>query len=363
MFAQRAGLKTIVLEKRPALATLTTPVATGAFRLQFDNAEEVELVRESIAFFDELDERTGLGLRHQGYLFAALTDEGARRQRDLVAAQQTWGLKDVELLDGDEARRRFPYLSPEVRNARYRGGDGWLEPRRLALEIARSSGAEFRCGIDVTGFETRGDRVIGVETVAGSVHAGTVVIAAGPLSGPAARLAGLDLPLTTVRRQKLIVPDLPFIPAQAPMTIEFETGVHWRPAGTGVHALWTGPLEPSPPADDVPVSADFAFRLLDPNSDHALARLVPAWTEAWGSSRLQWWLQAGQYTYTPDRRPLLGPTAIPGLAVNTGYSGHGIMGSIGGSRRAVDAITGKLPPERNPLRPDREMTVRPFDVL
>lgn len=270
---------------------------------------------------------------------------------------------DVELLDGAEARSRFPYLSPEVRNARYRAGDGWLEPRRLALEIARASGAEFRCGVGVSGFETRGDRLVGVQTAGGTIHAGNVVIAAGPLSGPLGKLAGLDLPLSTVRRQKLIVPDLSFIPSDAPMTIEFETGAHWRPAGTGVHALWTGPASATRPVEDVPVSADFAFGLLDPSSEHALARLVPAWKEAWGSTRLQWWLQAGQYTYTPDRRPLLGPTQIQGLAVNTGYSGHGIMGSIGGSRRAVDAITGKLTHGNNPFRPDREMAARTFDVL
>ena len=280
-----------------------------------------------------------------------------------MEAQTSWGRDEVELLDSEEARRRFPYLAPEVRNARYRAGDGWLEPRRLALEIARSSGAQFNCGVAVTGFETDGGRVIGVRTTAGEFHAQNVVIAAGPLSGPLARLAGLDLPLSTVRRQKLIVPDVTFIPPDAPMTIEFETGAHWRPAGTGVHALYTAPAPATAPMEDVPVSADFAFGLLDPRSDHALARLVPAWKEAWVSPSLHWWLQAGQYTYTPDRRPLLGPTPIEGLAVNTGYSGHGIMGSVGGSRRAVDAITGKLQREKNPFRPDREMAARTFDVL
>jgi len=70
-----------------------------------------------------LQERAELGLRHQGYLFAALTEEGARQQRKLVEAQRTWGLTDVELLDSEEARRRFPYLAPQVRNARYRAGD------------------------------------------------------------------------------------------------------------------------------------------------------------------------------------------------------------------------------------------------
>ena len=159
------------------------------------------------------------------------------------------------------------------------------------------------------------------------------------------------------------MPDVPQVPEDAPMTIDFETGAHWRPAGTGAHALWTAPAAAEPPLDDVPTSASFAFGLLDPTSDHALARIVPFWKEVWASSRLQWWLQAGQYTYTPDRRPLLGPTRIPGLSVNTGYSGHGIMGSIGGGRRAVDAITGKLKPADNPFRPDRPMESRAFDIL
>ena len=162
-----------MLEKRPALATLTTPVATGAFRLQFDNAEEVELVRESVAFFDELQGRVDLGLRHQGYLFAACTEEGAAAQAELVRAQAGWGLTDVELIDGDAARRRFPYLSANVINARFRQGDGWLQPRALALELAAASGARFRTGKEVTGFLRRGDRVHGVMTDAGPLEAAT----------------------------------------------------------------------------------------------------------------------------------------------------------------------------------------------
>jgi sarcosine oxidase subunit beta len=272
-------------------------------------------------------------------------------------------LTDVELLSGDEARRRFPYLAPDVVNARFRQGDGWLEPRRLALELARESHVAFRTGVAVTGFRRRVDRVVGVETTSGPVEADVVMIAAGPLSGSVAKLAGLELPLATVRRQKLIIPDVPQVPVNAPMTIEFETGAHWRPAGNGAHALWTSPAPAEPPLEEVPTSASFAFGLLDPSSDHALARIVPFWREVWSSSRLQWWLQAGQYTYTPDRRPLLGPTAIEGLAVNTGYSGHGIMGSIGGSRRAVDAITGSLPSGQNPFRPDRVIQARAFDIL
>src|SRR5207245_626951 len=81
-----------------------------------------------------------------------------------VQAQRSWGLTDVELIDGAEARRRFPYLSGDVVNARFRQGDGWLEPRRLALELARASGARFDTGRTVTGFVLHEGRVRGVAT-------------------------------------------------------------------------------------------------------------------------------------------------------------------------------------------------------
>ena len=71
--AARAGLRPVIVEARPALCTLTTPVAAGAFRLQFDNLEELTLVRESVDLFLHFEERTGqrayaLNVRQQGYL-------------------------------------------------------------------------------------------------------------------------------------------------------------------------------------------------------------------------------------------------------------------------------------------------------
>ena len=319
-------------------------------------------------FFDRFAEETrlkdwDLELRHQGYLFVATTEQGEAQQASLVRAQRQWGLTDVEQLTGDEARKRFSYLAPQARSARFRQQDGWLNPRRLALGLAQASGAEFRLGRPVTGFEFAGDRPIGVRTSTETIHASTVVLAAGPLSGSVGRLAGLELPLVTVRRHKLVVPRLPAVPAGAPMTIEFETGAHWRPALSGAFGLWTAPAAAEEPLEDPPPSSDFAFGLLDPRSDHALARIAPFWKDAWASPSLDWFLQAGYYDYTPDHRPLLGPSVAPGLALNTGYSGHGIMGSIGGSRRVIDAITGRLRAQDNPLRPDRTMTVRPLDVL
>jgi sarcosine oxidase subunit beta len=384
-FAVRAGLSVAVLERRPRLATLTTPVATGAFRLQFDNPEELALVRESVELFDAFAERTGLagwdlGLRHQGYLFASLTEAAAERARRLVERQRSWGLDDVELLSGDEARARFPYLSAEVRQARSRAADGWLDPLRLTLGYAAAAshptdipgarpgpGAIFLASTEVTGLVLDGDRVQGVRTSRGDLAAGQTVIAAGPFSAEVAALAGLHLDIRPTRRQKLVFPELPEVPVDAPMTIEDETGVHWRPALGGCFALWTDPgTPPEEPLDEVPTSTAWALEMLDPASEHALARVAPFWKAVWERGAPGWLLQAGQYEYTPDHRPYLGPSGIPGLSLNAGYSGHGIMTSAAGSRLVVEAVVGALEGSEAALeafRVDRSMAPREQDVL
>jgi glycine/D-amino acid oxidase-like deaminating enzyme len=368
-FACRAGLRVVLLEKRPALCTLTTPASTGAFRLQFDNPEEIALVRESIELFEQFAERTelagyDLGLRKQGYLFCATTDAGIEHQRHFVEALRGWGVSDVELLSGDEARYRFSYLSPEIRQARFRVSDGWLDPKRLTFGYARASGASVCVNTAAIGFVRDGERVVGVQTSRGTISCEHAVVAAGPFAAPVAALAGLRLDLRPTIRHKLVVPDMPSLPPDGPMTIHEETAAHWRPGLGGGYGLFTDPFTPSgEPLENVPTSVDFAFGLLDPQSPTSLARLSPLWQSAWDEGSLYWLLQAGQYTYTADHRPLLGPSDVPGLVLNCGYSGHGIMASAGGSRLTVDAMLGRVAAERNPFRPQRAMLERPLDIL
>jgi sarcosine oxidase, subunit beta len=383
-FAARAGLQVVVLERRAALGTLTTPVSTGAFRLQFDNAEEIEIVREGVELFDGFGERTGLegwdlGLRHSGYLFCSLTDATVDRSRRLVERQRTWGLDDVELLSGDEARARWPWLSPEVRGARYRADDGWLDVKRLTagFAIAASNadripgaapggGATFVTRAGVSAIAVDGEAVRGVSSARGDVGAPAVVLATGPFLAHDAARAGVTIDLFPTRRHKLVLPDVPAVPRDAPMTIEEETAAHWRPFLGGALGLFTDPTaRPDEPHDPVPIEHDWAFGLLDPTSDHALARVAPFWKDVWsgGASFAHWFLQAGQYEVTPDRRPYLGPIGPDGLHLNGGYSGHGIMAGSGGSRRVVDLLIGAADATANPLRPDRSFDAREHDIL
>jgi len=371
-YAGRAGLRSVVLEKRPALCTLTTPVSTGAFRAQFDNPEEIALVRESIAVFENFPDHVGIkgydiGLRQQGYLWLTTTSEGAERQKKIVELQRSWGLTDVELLSGDEARRRWPYLAPEVASARFRQGDGWLDAKKVTMGFAAaavSRGATFCVETEATGFMVEGGRVKGVLTNRGAITCDQAVIATGPFSGTVAKLAGLELNFQLRIRQKLTLPETPEVPQDAPMTIDEDTGAHWRPSGRGAYLLYTQHDSPAgPPLEDVPTSANLYFNLLRPDSSASAARIAPFWRRVWERNIDPWYLMGGQYTYTPDHRPYLGPTQIDGLYINSGYSGHGIMGSAGGSQLTVSAMVGKLRPEENPFKLNRPIESRELDLL
>jgi sarcosine oxidase subunit beta len=367
--ASRVGLRPVLLERRAALCTLTTPASTGAFRLQFDNHEELELVRESVELLSNFSEVTGQTrydprLQHQGYLWCTTDPARAEWQRDLVRKQHDWGQDDVEHLDGDEVRRRFPYVSPDVLAARYRAGDGFLDPKEITLGFAAASGADVVTGCGVTGLRVEGGRLTSVETNKGGISTGRAVIAAGPFSGEVASLAGVELPVQAVRRQKMTMPEVPEVPQDAPMTIDDDTGAHWRPGLRGAFLLYTDPDEPpGPPAEDLLTDHDFALGLLDPESPVSVARVAPFWRGVWERGSANWILQAGQYTMTPDHRPLLGPTPVENLSVNTGYSGHGVMGSAAGSRIAVDTLTGRLTPDQNPFHPTREFQHRELDRI
>jgi sarcosine oxidase, subunit beta len=368
-YAARAGIRPVLIEARPALCTLTTPVSTGAYRLQFSTEEELRLVEESVALFQNFTEVTGqsrydAGIRAQGYLWLTTSAERAAEQRELVQRQHGWGVTDVELLSGDEVRRRFPYVAPAVVQARYRAGDGFIDTRAVTMGLAAASEATVVTGCRAEGFEISGGRVRGVRTSLGPIAAERVVIACGPLSGGVAEWGGLRLPIETVRRHKLVMPDVPQVPPGAPMTIDEDTGAHWRPALRGAWLLFTDPTtRPSDPTDAVPSDPGFAFELLDPASPTAVARTAPFWRDVWEQNAAHWIVQAGQYTMTPDHWPLIGETAVAGLFVNTGYSGHGIMLSPAGSRRLADLLSGRLAPADNVFRPDREPRPRPPETL
>jgi sarcosine oxidase, subunit beta len=362
--ARRAGIEPLVLEARPMLASSTTSVATGAYRLQQDDPDELVLVRETVAAMRDFAGYTGQtrydpAAVANGRVVVTTTEEGAAFQREAAAHHRSLGIDGIELLDGDEARRRFPFLTPAVRQIRYRADEGMLDPKRLALGLLAGSRAPVLTRCRVLGFDIGDGVLAGVRTNLGMVATRSCVIAAGPVSGVVAATAGVDLPIRTLRRHRLLLPDVPQVPQDAPLVYDEDTGAHWRPAFRGAYALLAEP-DDFDAVDEPPVDPGFPYRLLDPASPTSLARTTSFWREVWEDGRAAWASQCGLYTVTPDFRPLLDETPVTGLYVNTGYSGHGVMCSIGGARHLLEVVSGSR--TENPFALDRTF-VEPRSAL
>ena len=348
-YSSRAGLETAVVEMRDALGTLATAASAGTFRALFDDRDVVALTKASIEILKNMAEVIRLpgyeiGLHLQGYLFASREPDGLSILGQAVEHKRCIGLDDVELLDGPEARYRFPYLGPEVTAALYRAEDGWLSPHEATYGFALGSKARFLLETRATRIVLDGQGVCGVETELGTISSRTVVLAAGAFAARLAATVGLDLPLDVVRLQQVVVhPQWP-IPQWAPVTVDWTTNGYWRPEVGGALVGGSDLLTPNEePREQVRPDWEFPAQALA-----YAGRTTPFWKEV--AARLtgpQMHASAGQVAFPHDLKPILGP--VPGLAglyLNVGHA-YGVMAAPEAGRRVVDLITGRMPDTEN----------------
>src|SRR3712207_1536817 len=243
--------------------------------LQFSTAAEVRLAQASIRFFEEL----GPPYFHQvGYLFLATTDEGLAAVEERRALQADLGVA-VERVD--------PSFVPGLRTddvvaAVFCATDGVGDPPAVTRELVRRA-AEL--GVDVR-----------ERTRVQDVPAEAVVLACGAWSADVGRDYGIELPIRPLVRQLLLTSPVD-LPDALPMTIEAETGFHFRRRGDRLVLAMTDP-EPRWGSDaivDESLFDDRRARLANRFPPAAAARIEDAW--------------AGLYDMTPDAHPIVGRVA------------------------------------------------------
>ncbi|HVW69564.1 MAG TPA: FAD-binding oxidoreductase, partial [Steroidobacteraceae bacterium] len=129
-------------------------------------------------------------------------DEAAPAAQLLSSLQeyQRWGYSGHRI-DETELHRLLPGAAPgHIEAAVYYDQEGTLDPAGavdVLLARARTLGAEVQYPAEVTGFELRNSRVVGVQTAHGTLTADTVILAAGLGCELLANLAGIKLPLAS----------------------------------------------------------------------------------------------------------------------------------------------------------------------
>jgi sarcosine oxidase, subunit beta len=314
----------VVLDRGTGPGEGSTGRATGGFRAQFGSAINVRLsllAREKILRFGE-EIGADPGYLAAGYLWLAGTEAELAELRAGRALQQAEGLHEAVEVNPAEIAR----LNPALRLDGVIGGtfcptDGFIQPRRMLdgyLAAAQRRGARIEWETEVTGLTRRADgRIATVQTSRGPIEVDAVVNAAGAWAAAVARMAGVDLPVTPLRRQVAITTPCGLLPATMPMTIFAGDGFHLRVRDGRVLLLQPTPGVPGQPFD---VRVDPAW--IDAVTETAQRR-VPVLRRA-AIDRPGCW--AGLYEVSPDKHAVLGAApACANLLLINGSSGHGVM--------------------------------------
>jgi glycine/D-amino acid oxidase-like deaminating enzyme len=180
-------------------------VQNKPFELGALAAESVDLWRDF-----ELDTGSEAGYHRLGGFRVAETEDGVDRLRDLAPKFRSIGV-NVEHIDGDEARRRAPYLSESVLAANFCDIDGHnnsLKAVPLVARAATSAGATIISGVEARSFQKTGDTFV-VTTSDGEIMCDRLVITAGVWSRDILRDAGIHLPVALRNNQMMVTEPAP----------------------------------------------------------------------------------------------------------------------------------------------------------
>lgn len=334
--AKRGVKDILLLEKEEFFGTGATGRCAGGVRYQFSTGINVKLSLESLPMIERFKEeiRQDVNYRQCGYLLVATNEQDAATFKRNVELQNNLGVP-TQLLSGDEVRARLPLMKfDDAIAGTFNQRDGIVDPNSVVMgyvTAAQKMGVKAFNKAEVTGITVSGGEVRGVQTSLGGVQTRTVLNAAGPWSGLIGQMAGVEIPITPLRRQMFTTNPLKEIPEDFPFVIDFAQSLYFHREGEGLLIGMSNKNEK--PGFDQTVDDDFELV----NLESAIERM-PLVERA---SRVSHW--AGLYEVTPDAHPVYGGTEVKGFTVCTGFSGHGFMhGPVSGKLMSEYILDGKF---------------------
>ena len=383
-YLARRGLKVIVLEKGE-IAGEQSGRNWGFVRQQGRDPREIPLMMACNRLWQGLEAELEADIewRQGGLLYLAEDEARLAKYEDWLRHARDLQL-DSRLLSSRETADRLPGLSGTWPGALHTPSDGQADPVKTTRAFAAAAerhGAEIRTGCVVEAIDTGGGGVTGLRTETGELRADTVLVAAGAWTSRFLRPLGLDLPQLYVKASVLrttpapettklgvwchklgmrqrrdgrfnvapwqssdfyVVPDSlryfrHFWPNLMARRREIQLRVG-RETVDGVRFLFGGGRELARQMK--------SKRMLDPAPNRAaldrafgdFGRLLPALN---GLAIEHTW--AGVIEATPDDIPVLDAApGVRGLAIATGFSGHGFgIGPIAGRLMAELIADGK----------------------
>jgi glycine/D-amino acid oxidase-like deaminating enzyme len=335
--ASRHGQRVVLMERRQ-VGSGPTSYTSGIVRMHYSLDPLIRMALRGLAVFERFDEIVGgtADFRRTGFLMLVPPGQEETLEAN-VRMQQRLGVQTM-LLDRDGVKGLEPRLRlDDVGAAAYESLSGYADGHATATAFAaaaRRHGAQILEDTAALRVVTEDGRIAGVETASGRVHAGAVLIAAGPWTRDLLAPLGIDLPIRATRHQVALLEAPGGVPPFGMVFVDLGTGVYTRPDVDTQFLL--GSVEESPEEEVSPDAfnegLDFAF------VERMAARLEHRIPQFAGAAVRRGF--ASLYDVTPDWQPILGEVpGIRGLFVAAGFSGHGFKLSPAVGEAMADLIT------------------------
>jgi len=310
-------------------------------------ALDLESQRQWPGFAAELTKASGVSVdyRDEGTLIVALDRDDAEALRFNYDYQRGQDLA-VEWLSGAEARKREPFLSPNVCAGVYSPGDHQVDNRKLVealVQACRAAGAALHVGAEVQAIDIEAGRARGLVLAgddAGPRRYDVVVLAAGAWSRGIAGLPdALKPPVRPLKGQMIAAQMDPGDPLLR--HVVWAPGVYLVPRNDGRLIIGATVEEKG---FDSSLTAGGVLDLL-----RSTWEALPGMTEL---PIVEMWV--GHRPTSRDDAPILGPTPVEGLVMATGHHRNGILLTpVTADAVSHYILTGEVMPAIAPFSIDR----------
>lgn len=318
------GVKRVVLLEQGALASGASGRSSALVRMHYTNETDARLAWASFPVFRDWVELMGGPpvFTHTGFVNVVSPADADNLRRN-VEMLRGIGVNTVALTPA-ELKALQPFANvDDVGAAAYEPDSGYANPAETVEGFRRRAverGAQVRQWTAVTAIRRRESRVIGVDTAAGAIDAGAVVVAAGAWSVRLCREMGLPLPARPKAIDTVVVTRPPALRDPHMIFIDNVQGSYFRPE-SGILTLVGVPCQ------EWDIDPDTLGTGLPPQSATRGAQILTQRIPAMEQATLSRGYRAFD-GYSEDRHAILGRVeGVDGLYLATAFSGSGFKTS------------------------------------
>lgn len=315
------------LIERSQICSGGTARSCAIVRSHYSVPSNTALTVKSIEIFRNFNKYLGdssleSGFVQSGYLILAPEGETSDKLVENLKMQKKIGAETLQV-SHKEALEFHPLLNlNDIGAVGYEPFSGYADPYLTTTGFANAAkrqGVELITNQGVIKLLTKGNKVIGVDTESGVIHAGLIILSTGPWIKDLTDPLNIDTYLDISRHSVITLKSESEYDFKLPIIKDLSTKnkMYFRPSSGGVVLVGTGdhgdPIQ-HPDLMNEEIVDDFII-----NQGRQISNRMPSFKNARVTN--DW---VGAYDITPDWNPVLGePDGWEGLILAYGFSGHG----------------------------------------